>query len=52
MAGNAGRKEPAEGTEQELFGNAIAIHDHKGNRVVFVMLDLVGVDCFKLLVQA
>lgn len=43
MAGYAGRKEPAEGTEQELFGKAIAIEDLAGNRVVFVTLDLIGV---------
>ncbi|MBI2480233.1 MAG: hypothetical protein HYV60_16855 [Planctomycetia bacterium] len=43
MAGYAGRKEPAEGTEQDLFGKAIAIEDHAGNRVVFVTLDLIGV---------
>ncbi|MCA9133695.1 MAG: neutral/alkaline non-lysosomal ceramidase N-terminal domain-containing protein, partial [Planctomycetales bacterium] len=43
MAGYAGRKEPAEGTEQDLFGKAIAIEDRQGNRVVFVTLDLIGV---------
>ncbi len=43
MAGYAGRKEPAEGTEQDLFGKAIAIEDSEGNRVVFVTLDLIGV---------
>jgi hypothetical protein len=43
MAGYAGRKEPAEGTEQDLFGKAIAIEDRAGNRVVFVTLDLIGV---------
>lgn len=43
MAGYAGRKEPAEGTEQDLFGKAIAIEDREGNRVVFVTLDLIGV---------
>jgi len=43
MAGYAGRKEPAEGTEQDLFGKAIAIEDQAGNRVVFVTLDLIGV---------
>ncbi len=37
------RKEPAEGTEQDLFGKAIAIEDRDGNRVVFVTLDLIGV---------
>ncbi len=43
MAGCAGRKEPAEGTEQDLFGKAIAFENHEGNRVVFVTLDLIGV---------
>ncbi len=43
MAGYAGRKEPAEGTEQELYGKAIAIEDSGGNRVVMVTLDLIGV---------
>ena len=43
MSGYAGRKEPAEGTEQDLFGKAIAIEDRDGNRVVFVTLDLIGV---------
>lgn len=43
MAGYAGRKEPAERTEQDLFGKAIAIEDREGNRVVFVTLDLIGV---------
>lgn len=43
MAGYAGRQEPAEGTEQDLFSKAIAIEDREGNRVVFVTLDLIGV---------
>ncbi len=43
MAGYAGRKEPAEGTAQDLFGKAIAIEDREGHRVVFVTLDLIGV---------
>lgn len=43
MAGYASRKEPAEGTVQDLFGKAIAIEDREGNRVVFVTLDLIGV---------
>jgi hypothetical protein len=40
MAGYAGRKEPVEGTEQDLFGKALAIEDREGNRVVLVTLDL------------
>jgi len=43
MSGYASRKTPAEGTEQELFGKAIAIEDEQGQRVVFVTLDLIGV---------
>lgn len=43
MAGYASRTEPAEGTEQDLFGKAIAIEDNAGNRVVFITLDLIGV---------
>ncbi len=43
MAGYASRKEPAEGTEQELFAKALVIEDARGQRVVFVTLDLIGV---------
>ncbi len=43
MAGYAARKAPAEGTQQELYGKAMAIEDQAGSRVVFVTLDLVGV---------
>src|SRR5262245_26328955 len=43
MAGYAARKEPSEGTEQELFAKALAIDDRNGNRVVFITLDLIGV---------
>lgn len=43
MAGYAGRKEPAEGTEQDLFAKALAVEDKEGNQVVFLTLDLIGV---------
>jgi len=43
MAGYGGRKEPAEGTEQDLFAKSLAIEDRDGNRVVFVTMDLIGV---------
>ena len=43
MAGYAGRKEPAEGTEQDLFAKAILFEDSTGKRVVFITLDLIGV---------
>ncbi|MEO1994989.1 MAG: neutral/alkaline non-lysosomal ceramidase N-terminal domain-containing protein, partial [Planctomycetaceae bacterium] len=43
MAGYASRKEPAEGTAQDLFAKAIALEDRQGNRVVLLTLDLIGV---------
>jgi len=43
MAGYGGRKEPAEGTEQDLFAKALAIEDRDGARVVIVTMDLIGV---------
>jgi hypothetical protein len=43
MAGYAARKEPAEGTEQELFAKALAMEDRNGNRVVLLTMDLIGV---------
>lgn len=43
MAGYAGRKEPAEGTEQDLFAKALAVEDREGRRVVIVTMDLIGV---------
>ena len=43
MAGYAARKEPAEGTEQDLFAKALAIEDSQGRRIVIVTLDLIGV---------
>ena len=43
MAGYAGRKEPAEGTAQELFAKALAFEDRDGHRIVFLTMDLIGV---------
>ena len=43
MSGYAARKEPAEGTEQELFAKALAIEGRDGNRVVILTMDLIGV---------
>ncbi|MFQ5982480.1 MAG: neutral/alkaline non-lysosomal ceramidase N-terminal domain-containing protein [Woeseiaceae bacterium] len=43
MSGYGARKEPAEGTEQDLFAKALAIEDHDGNRIVILTLDLIGV---------
>ncbi|MGM0488894.1 MAG: neutral/alkaline non-lysosomal ceramidase N-terminal domain-containing protein [Planctomycetota bacterium] len=43
MRGYAARKEPAKGTEQDLFAKALAIEDRDGQRVVIVTMDLIGV---------
>lgn len=43
MAGYAARKQPAEGTLQELFAKALALEDETGRRAVIVTLDLIGV---------
>ena len=43
MAGYAARIKHATGKDQDLFGKALAIEDQKGNRVVFITLDLIGV---------
>ena len=43
MAGYGGRKDPAEGTEQDLFAKSLAIEDGDGNRVVILTMDLIGV---------
>jgi len=43
MAGYAGRKEPAEGTEQDLYAKAIALEDRAGSRTLWITLDLIGV---------
>lgn len=43
MAGYAGRKEMAEGTEQELFAKALVIEDFQGQRAAIVTMDLIGV---------
>ena len=43
MAGYAGRKEPAEGTEQDLFAKALAVEDASGERAVILTMDLIGV---------
>ncbi|MFH1918742.1 MAG: neutral/alkaline non-lysosomal ceramidase N-terminal domain-containing protein [Planctomycetota bacterium] len=43
MAGYGGRKEPAEGTEQDLFAKALAIEDGEGRRLVLITMDLIGV---------
>ena len=43
MAGYGGRKDPAEGTEQDLFAKSLAIEDRDGNRVVILTMDLIGV---------
>lgn len=43
MSGYAARKEPAEGTEQDLFAKSLAIEDRDGQRVVILTMDLIGV---------
>ncbi len=43
MSGYAGRRSPATGKDQDLFGKALAVADDSGNRVVFITLDLIGV---------
>ena len=43
MAGYAGRKEPAEGAEQDLFAKALALQDGQGHRVVIITMDLIGI---------
>jgi len=43
MAGYASRKTPAVGKVQDLFAKALALQDEKGNKLVFVTLDLIGV---------
>ena len=43
MAGYAARKQPAEGTLQDLYAKALALEDEGGQRVVIVTLDLIGV---------
>ena len=43
MSGYGARIKPATGKDQDLFGKALAIEDQKGNRVVFITLDLIGV---------
>lgn len=43
MAGYAGRKKPADGIAQRLYGKAVAVEDQQGKRLVMVTLDLIGV---------
>lgn len=53
MAGYAGRKEPAEGAEQDLFAKCLAIQDAQGNRLVILTFDLIGViDRFREVIAA
>lgn len=42
MAGYAARNKPAEGKLQDLYARALAIEDGRGNRVVLVTTDLLG----------
>lgn len=42
MSGYANRDHPSEGVIHDLWAKALAIEDHKGNRVVIVTTDLIG----------
>ncbi|RPI81566.1 MAG: hypothetical protein EHM42_10450, partial [Planctomycetaceae bacterium] len=44
MSGYAGRDHAAEGTLIDLWAKAVALQDSRGERVVLVGLDLVGID--------
>lgn len=43
MAGYAARDRPSEGVEQDLFAKALAIEDARGERLIVLTLDLIGV---------
>lgn len=43
MAGYAGRKAPAERTEQDLFAKAVALEDANGTKFVILTMDLITV---------
>lgn len=42
LSGYAARKKPSEGVNQELWAKALAFQDKKGERVVIVTTDLIG----------
>jgi hypothetical protein len=44
MSGYASRTKPAEGKETDLWAKAAVLQDAKGNKLVLVTLDLVGID--------
>ncbi len=44
MSGYGSRKKPAAGRLTDLWAKALAITDSRGDRVVFVSLDLIGLD--------
>lgn len=43
MAGYAARKKPSEGVAQDLYAKALALEDERGERLVLVTMDLIGV---------
>lgn len=43
MSGYAARTHPSEGTLQPLWAKALSLRDSRGNRVVFVTTDLIGI---------
>lgn len=42
MAGYGFRTKPSEGTEQELWGKALALEDARGNKSLFITTDILG----------
>ncbi|MBZ2179594.1 MAG: neutral/alkaline non-lysosomal ceramidase N-terminal domain-containing protein [Acidobacteriota bacterium] len=42
LSGYAARKKPSDGVLQKIWAKALAIEDNKGNRVVIVTTDLIG----------
>jgi len=44
MAGYAARNKPSEGKVHDLHAKALALEDSRGQRLVIVTLDLVGID--------
>ena len=44
MSGYAARKSPAEGKLTDLWAKALVVEDARGERLVFVTLDLIGLD--------
>jgi neutral ceramidase len=43
MAGYAGRTQPSEGVELDLFAKALVVEDSRGGRLAVITMDLIGV---------